>query len=160
MTTLVACVALAAVMVVGADARQAPPVPSPPLPSVQLPPELDRVLRDYERAWQGRDAPGLAALFAEDGFVMSNGQPPVRGREAIRERYAGAGGDLALRALDFRIDGTIGFIIGAFGSAAGSPDTGKFVLALRKGADGRWLIAADMDNGNQRPRTAPPPPGP
>ncbi|HET9513269.1 MAG TPA: hypothetical protein VFO95_05010, partial [Gemmatimonadales bacterium] len=41
-----------------------------PLPSVQLPAELDRVLRDYEREWGARNAAGLAALFAEDGFVM------------------------------------------------------------------------------------------
>lgn len=33
------------------------------LPSIELPPELDRVLRDYEAGWQGGDAQGLAALF-------------------------------------------------------------------------------------------------
>jgi hypothetical protein len=49
-------------------------------PSIQLPAELERVLRDYEIAWQNKDAPALAALFAEDGFVLSSGSPPVRGR--------------------------------------------------------------------------------
>ena len=132
---------------------QAPqPAADAALPSVQLPPELDRVLRDYERAWQARDAAGLAAIFAEDGFVLSNGKPPVRGRAAIREAYKNAGGPLALRALAFSTEGSTGFIIGAFGQAAGGPDNGKFVLAIRKGPDGRWLIAADMDNGNQQPR--------
>lgn len=29
------------------------------------------------------------------------------------------------------------------------PDGGKFSLTLRTGADGRWLIVTDMDNGNQ-----------
>lgn len=40
-------------------------------------------------------------------------------------------------------------------------DSGKFVLALRGGGDGRWLIAADMDNSNRRPSIPPvatPPP--
>ena len=32
----------------------------------------------------------------------------------------------------------------------GAPDVGKFVLTLRRAASGRWLIAADMDNGNSR----------
>ena len=33
------------------------PAPAPRLPSVMmLPPELDRVLRDYERAWQAPPA--------------------------------------------------------------------------------------------------------
>jgi hypothetical protein len=86
-----------------------------PLPSVVLPPELDRVLRDYEKAWQARDADGLAALFAEDGFVLASSRPPVRGREAIRAAYAGAGGPLALRALAYSTQGPVGYIIGAFG---------------------------------------------
>lgn len=68
---------------------QTPPAPAP-LPSVTLPAELDRVLRDYERAWQGNDAGALAALFAEDGYVLSNGEPPVRGRAAIRVAYPGS----------------------------------------------------------------------
>lgn len=131
------------------------PAPAPRLPSVMLPPELDRVLRDYERAWQAHDAAGLAALFAEDGFVLANSRPPVRGREAIRAAYAGAGGPLALRALAYATEGPVGYIIGAFGRVKDGEDSGKFVLALRRGEDGRWLIAADMDNSNRRP-SAPP----
>ena len=33
-----------------------------PLPTIELPSELDRVLRDYERGWQARDAEALTAL--------------------------------------------------------------------------------------------------
>lgn len=131
------------------------PTPVAALPSVALPPELDRVLRDYERAWRARDAAALAALFAEDGFVMSNGSPPVRGREAIRAAYANAGGPLSLRALAWATEGKVGYIIGGFGGEVGSPDSGKFILALKRGSDGRWLIAADMDNSNRRPKPPP-----
>ena len=53
------------------------------LPSVELPPELDRVLRDYERAWRAGDAVALASLFAQDGFVLQSNRPPIRGREEI-----------------------------------------------------------------------------
>jgi ketosteroid isomerase-like protein len=140
-----------------ATARPAPPAA---LPSVALPPELDRVLRDYERAWRAHDAAALAALFAEDGFVMSNGNPPVRGREAIRTAYTNSGGPLALRALAWETEGKVGYIIGGFGRQEGSLDTGKFVLALRRAADGRWLIAADMDNSNRRPQPTAPTPTP
>ena len=121
------------------------------LPSVTLPSDLDRVLRDYEHAWQTHDAEALTALFAEDGFVLSNTVPPVRGRAAIREKYAKAGGPLALRALAYETHGPVGYIIGAFGREVGGPDSGKFILALRRGDDGRWLIMADMDNSNHRP---------
>lgn len=121
------------------------------LPSIALPPAMDQVLRDYERAWRARDPAALAILFAEDGFVLANGRPPVRGRDAIRAAYADGGGPLALRALAYATEGSVGYIIGAYGPGAPSGDTGKFVLALRRGSDGRWLIAADIDNSNKRP---------
>jgi len=123
--------------------------------SVALPLPLDRVLRDYERAWRARDPAALATLFAEDGFVLSNGRLPVRGRDAIRAEYAEGGGPLVLRALAYAIEGSVGYIIGAYGSGQDAGDTGKFVLALQRASDGRWLIAADIDNANQRPRPSP-----
>lgn len=122
-----------------------------PLPSVALPPELDRVLRDYERQWQARDAAGLAALFLPDGFVLQSGRPPVRGHAAITEAYRGAGGPLALRALAYAVADTVGYIIGGYATAPGQEDGGKFILALRRERGGPWRIAADMDNSN-RPR--------
>jgi ketosteroid isomerase-like protein len=121
------------------------------LPSVTLPAALDRVLRDYERLWKGGDAAGLAALFTEDGFVLSNFNTPVRGRAAIRERYASSGGVLRLRALSHSTDGDTGYIIGAYRYDDARTDNGKFILALRR-VNGRWLIAADIDNTNRRPR--------
>lgn len=115
---------------------------------VELPDELDRVLRDYEQAWSAMDASALARLFTSDGFVMRPGQPPAQGQEAILRAYANAGGPLSLRAWQYRVDGDTGFIIGGYGIAPGSPAVGKFVLALRKEGTDRWLIAADIDNGN------------
>jgi ketosteroid isomerase-like protein len=124
------------------------------MPSVVLPAGLDRVLRDYEKAWRANDAAALAQLFTEDGFVLANGRPPVRGRTAIEAAYAGRGGPLVLRALSFSTDGTVGYIIGAYAPTADGGDAGKFVLAVRRNKRGRWLIAADIDNTNSRPRAA------
>lgn len=154
----IACLVLSAALPSATLCAQ--PAPDKALPSFTLPPELDRVLRDYERAWQARDAAALAALFMEDGLVLSNGKPPVRGRAAIREAYATGGGPLALRALAYATEGRVGYIVGAFGGKPGEPDSGKFVLALRRGADGKWLIAADIDNSNRRPGPGPGPPRP
>lgn len=127
------------------------------LPSVELPPALDRVLRDYETAWTAGDAQALARLFTDDGFVT---RPTtwVRGRAAILDAYARAGGPLRLRALAFETNGPVGYIIGAYGygPAAETEDRGKFILALRQAADGRWLIAADLDSANRPPPGGPP----
>lgn len=124
----------------------------PPLPSVDLPSELERVLRDYEEAWVNGSEAALANVFTKDGFVLSNNRPMVRGRAAIQQHYADAGGALALRAVGFAVDDTVGYIVGAYGREIRGPDVGKYVLALRRGPDGRWLIAADIDNANPQRR--------
>lgn len=120
------------------------------LPSIELPPELDRVLRDYEVVWKAGDAEGLANLFTPDGFVSSR-YGWLRGTESILGKYSNVGGDLKLRAHAYSTDSTVAYIVGAYGygAAATETDQGKFVLALRMGSDGQWLIAADLDNSNR-----------
>jgi len=134
-----------------------PPLGASELASVTLPAPLARVLADYEVAWQQKNARALAALFAEDGFVLSSGGPAVHGRSSIEKHYAGHGGPLSLRALAYSSEGSTGYIIGAYARKKGDPDVGKFTLTLRKGTDGRWLIVSDMDNGNSRPAPCPSP---
>jgi ketosteroid isomerase-like protein len=152
MTLHRAVVAVACVLWLTTIASAQTPDPQPPpLPSVTLPEPLARVLSDYEVAWRNRDAAVLASLFTEDGFVLSSGVPPIRGRTDIRKHYARQGGSLALRALAFGIDGSVGYIIGGFAKQKGDLDIGKFTLTLRKDDNGRWLILSDMDNGNARP---------
>lgn len=144
----------------------APPVvraqetPPPPLPSVALPAEVERVLRDYERNWASGDEAALAALFTEDGFILQNGRPPVRGRANIQQAYASSQGPLRLRAMGYAVDDSVGYIVGAYGYGEGDADMGKFVLALRRAPGGPWQIAADIDNGNQMPRRPPSPSAP
>lgn len=125
----------------------APAAPEAPRTAVSLPPDLDRVLRDYERAWRARDARALADLFTADGYVLADGRPLAQGRSEIRAAYARSGGPLWLRAVKFAAEGRTGYIIGVYGHEAGAPEQGKFVLALERGTAGRWLIAADIDNG-------------
>ncbi len=118
--------------------------------SVTLPPELARVLTDYEAGWKAGDAAALSRLFAEDGFVLSDGRPPLKGRAAIQKVYTRQGSPLSLRAIAYSISGDVGYIIGGYGREPGKPDEGKYTLTLRKGGDGRWLIVSDMDNSNRR----------
>ena len=140
-----------------ASTAQSPPATAPMPASVTLPPELDRVLRDYEKAWMANDPAAVAALFAPDGYALPSGSPPARGADPIRATYARSiGSPLSLRAFAYAQSGELAYILGgfAFASTAGNPDFGKFTLVLVRGGDGRWLIAADMDNAN-RPMRAP-----
>ena len=119
------------------------------IPCITLPAELDRVLRDYETFWEAGAGDRQAELFTEDGFVLSNERRPARGRPAIRVRYDDPSGDLVLKALAYGTGGDVGYIVGLYAHGE-EPDQGKFLLALRRDASGRWLIAADMDNAIQR----------
>lgn len=118
-------------------------------PTVELTPELARVLTDYETAWVARDAKALAGLFAEDGYVLPGGRPPVKGRAAIERYYQGHGGPLSLRAIAYAMEGPVGYILGGYASEKGKEDDGKFTLTLRRDAAGRWWIVSDMDNSNR-----------
>ena len=129
----------------GAQTPQAPP--DAQMPSViSLPPAFDRVLRDYEVAWRDGDGPRLAALFTEDGFAAQSGSPISRGRAAIAGGLTKPGGKLQLTAYSYSSSGNVGYIVGGYRYPMTVGAGGRFVLALRAGPDGRWLIAADLDN--------------
>ena len=148
---LIAVVALAAAILPRSAAGQAASG-TDTMPTVTLPADLDRVLRDYEKSWRARDPKGLASLFTADGFILSGGRPPIRGREAVEARYTGQGGPLHLRAIAYATDDTVGYIVGTYGGTRAEINEGKFILLLRRAPRGQWLIAADMDNPNTPPR--------
>jgi uncharacterized protein (TIGR02246 family) len=130
--------------------------PSKAPPTVQIPAEFEALLRSYERAWSAKDAAALARLFFPGGMALPNGSPPAVGNEAIAAEYAkNAGGPLSLRAIAFTQSTDLAYIVGGFSQSSAEPDAGKFVLVLRRGADGKWLIAADIDNLNFRPSRPP-----
>jgi uncharacterized protein (TIGR02246 family) len=115
-------------------------------PTVVLPPEVERVLRDYEKGWRAKDAKALAALFVDRGWVLQSGEGFARGREAIEAKYQGQGGDLYLRAVGFERDGNLAYVIGAYTyGGADKADMGKFTLVLKR-VKGKWMIVSDMDN--------------
>ena len=132
------------------ETKRDPMAAQPDQPSVTLPAELARVLTDYEIAWKAGNASSLATLFAEDGFVLSEGRVATKGRAAIQKLYTHAGAPLSLRAFAYATNGDTGYIIGGYSREPGKLDDGKFTLTLRKAPDGRWLIVSDMDNSNRR----------
>ena len=141
----------------GPTRAQDAPVPAH-LSDAALPSPLDRLLRDYEHAWRAGDAAALAALFAEDGFVLQNHRPPVRGQQAIRAAYEAGfkgkgGGPFQLRALAYSTDATTGYIIGAYRYGAGG-EVGKFTLTLQRMPGQPWKIFSDMDSLNAAEKRA------
>lgn len=135
-----------------AGAQTAPAPANADTPSaVSLPPAFDRVLRDYEAAWREGDGTRLAALFTEDGFAVQSGSPIRRGKAAIAGGLTKPGGALQLTAYAHSSSGDVGYIVGGYRYPTTVGAGGRFVLALRRGADGLWLIAADLDNSGPPP---------
>jgi ketosteroid isomerase-like protein len=153
MKNRISCLASFAVLAAGwlASAEDSTPAKpaAPATPSVTLPPEFDRVLREYESAWAAKDSKALAALFATDGFVLASGNDPVRGRDAIEAFYRTQGGPLALRAIAYASASDVGYILGAYAPEVAQPDAGKFTLTLRR-VDEKWYIFSDMDNSSRK----------
>ena len=138
-----------AVLVTAIACSEPPAASAPPPPSVSLPTAFDRVLRDYERAYAGRDAGALAALFADDGFLLQPGRPPVHGRADVARILASEGGPLSLVPISYAVADSVGYIIGTFGAERSAGAGGKFVLALKRRGAEPWRIAADIANPNR-----------
>lgn len=135
----------------GSVAAQAPPAAAAPA-TITLPPEVARVLRDYESAWRSGDGTQLSKLFTEDGFAVQSGSPIRCGHAEIAAGLTKPGGELQLAAYAHSASGDVGYIVGGYRYPPSTEYGGRFVLALRRGADGRWLIAADLDNNGPRQR--------
>lgn len=121
-----------------------------PLPVVTLPAELDRVLRDYEAAWKAGDGVQLAKVFTEDGIILPSGKLPQRGTAAIEASHTQPGGDLQLVAFAWATGDTVGYIVGGYRYPTTTGPGGKYVVTLRKGRDGLWRIAADIENASRK----------
>ena len=125
----------------------------------------------YAQAVLAMDADAVAALYAEDAIEMPPNEPATVGKEAIRERYAGAF-QLGMASSEFTI--TSADIDGMDGLAydrgtwtwTGTPpgmtepvtETGKQVVIARRQEDGSWLWTAVIWNSDlplPQPESAP-----
>lgn len=107
---------------------------------------------------KAKDAPGIGALYAEDGAVMPPNAPIGKGRAAIQQTWASLmqtpGFDLTFApeqiivssSGDMALDrGTYKLAIAPKGTAM--TDTGKYVVVWRK-VGGEWKAAADIFNSD------------
>ncbi|PAP75459.1 tetratricopeptide repeat protein [Rubrivirga marina] len=113
----------------------------------------------FEQAVAGGDADAIAALYTENAMVMPPGAPPVQGRDAIRDHFAGvlaAGidgldvqtaevarfGNTAIRRSDIVL------------SAGGQVVDRAKALEVWRLVGGEWLYARDMYSSNGEAATA------
>ncbi|MBI4512559.1 MAG: SgcJ/EcaC family oxidoreductase [Gemmatimonadetes bacterium] len=146
-TSFAAVVAL----VVAACAPQAPG----PLPAEELE-KVKGLTQAFVQAFNAGDVNGLVATYADNAVVLPPGAELMRGADGIRQFFetgmAGPRGTLTVNTVETYGEGGLAYEVGTYSysvtDAAGMTQTenGKYMVVLRKQADGSWKAVADTWN--------------
>jgi len=124
----------------------------------------------FTAAFRAGDGAAIAALYTSDGLSQPNMQPTGTGTDGITAGFKGLFdqytiADATITGVKTEVSGNLGYDIGTFrftGVPKAKGDTlkseGRYVVVLRKQADGTWKLVADMDN-TSAPVAPPRPPG-
>ena len=117
----------------------------------------------FVKAFLAKDASAVAEFYTEDAILLPPNTEMVRGKTSIQEFQEAffkgqESTELTLTPVEvFGVDylayevGTYTLTMVPAGSDSPVSDTGKYVEALKKQADGSWKIAADIWNSDQPP---------
>ena len=118
--------------------------PPPNLPDVQLPPALERVLRERNRIMGTEDAAEIDRLFTRDAVMYDLfGSRWGRGRDAVLDMVGAYTTDSRFAAVDFGMGESSGFISGVGRTGDNPKPDMTFMLGLERDATGAWRIAAE-----------------
>ena len=130
-------------------------------------PDVTKVRTAYLTAVNAGDPKGVAALYTEDGVEMPPNEAMVKGRAAIEKYQTGFltayTVKLSLTGIESMATGDSAYDVGTYSQTitpkqgAGKPttDRGKFVVLLRRGADGQWRVKYAIYNSDLPAPAAP-----
>jgi uncharacterized protein (TIGR02246 family) len=120
--------------------------------------EILAMIQAWEKAANAKDAPGIAALYAEDATLLPPGQSAVKGRQNIQAFWQGflnaGASDVKLQSTEIAGSGTVFYEIGEFSAmmpqptGGTAPGTGKYIVVYGAQVDGTLKIVADIFNSN------------
>jgi len=127
----------------------------------QRPEDVRRIAKldaDWNRNVAARDLDALMAAYAENGIAFAQNQPPVHGKAALREYWAGllALPGLAFDTADTHIvvseGGDMAWVAGTYtlgfdGAEGRVEDAGTQVLIYHR-IEGDWRLTLAIDNSN------------
>lgn len=136
------------------------------LPAAELPPgsgpdrerrAIALAAREWIDTFKAGDVDALMRLYEPDAYVALHGQPALRGIEAVRAYFAPRVGqgkvEFLLDIERIEVRGRVAHLISGYWFTLELPgrpayrDAGRSLLIYRKGRDGRWRIAVDIDQG-------------
>lgn len=108
---------------------------------------------EFMRHARAKDAAALTqAFYAEDAQLLAPGAPLVRGKAAIRDFWTAflqVAGDVMLDAHDSSASGDLAYCVGRYdGEIGGVRQQGKYVVVLRRQADGGYKAIVDAFNAD------------
>jgi uncharacterized protein (TIGR02246 family) len=122
--------------------------------------ETDGPIRAEGSRWaayyKAGDLDSLMTLYTDDAIVALHGQPALYGKDAVRQYFSTRIGKADTQfELDYELEevhGDIAYIISKYWLVATNRETGSMyrdagrsLLVYKRGANGDWLIAADID---------------
>ncbi|HEX6134911.1 MAG TPA: DUF4440 domain-containing protein [Longimicrobiales bacterium] len=122
--------------------------------------ELMRISREWSDVAATGDIDAILAGWADDAVMMAPGQPPLRGKQAIREYVESTGSipgfSIRWEPLEAHVaaSGDMGYMIErnqfSFQDSTGAQvtESNKVVTVWRKQADGSWKNVIDMWNAD------------
>ena len=116
--------------------------------------EIEQRVREFEAAFNRKDAAALAAMYTEDARLLPPGGEMVSGREAIRQFWQGAfdmgvaGGGLRPQQVEARDDLAYEQSAATLRMQDGSEQEVKYVVVWKRQAGGAWQMAVDIWNAN------------
>ena len=142
----------------GACARGAPPEPAVDVAQDKV--AIGKTLEEYAAAWKVSDAPRLGRLYTEDATILPGDHVAENGVAAIVKYNQEFFNQFTPQTFDIspqesEVVGDWAFSRGAFSfsaqpKAGGPPlsDRGKYIIILKRQADGSWKWLRDMDNSD------------
>lgn len=160
-----ACVALAGLLAIGCEAREAgeegaieeetAAVEAPDIESA-----VQEMAAEFERAVEANDVEAVVAQYTEDAVVLAPGSEMVRGRDGIRAMYTewltndpDAVIDLTTESVEVAESGDLAYEVGTARVSGTGPDgqpyedAGKYVVVFRN-VGGEWKVEADIWNSD------------
>lgn len=140
--------------------------PAPAAATPGDPAPINDVRNRYIAAYNAGDAAALAALFAEDAVSIPDHEAALEGRAAIQKHFetlfSQVTATLTVTPADTEVTGDIAHEHGTYSAtvtpkAGGTAMTndGRYLVVLKREADGAWRIHHDIDNTSTPPPATP-----
>jgi uncharacterized protein (TIGR02246 family) len=128
---------------------------------------IGQVRDGFAAAFKAGDAAAIAALYTADAAAMTEGQPTATGPQAIEAMNKATFDTLSAQEISItpgktEIDGDMAAEWGTTtvtatpkGGSAPMTTNGRYVVILKRQADGTWKLLADIDNSPTPPAAMP-----